>query len=287
MDFHRIDANRELDQLREFLSDSDPGDYLLDDIDEWVHRGRLWAGVEDEEWLAFGRLNDLGNREGWLSGFRVTAQRRGRGLGRELLGHILSDARSIGLTSLRAAIEVENTASSRLFARLGFRPALEVTLRCGRPEPAEKSPLRQAAPGGDIAGPVGWFPRSTGYVDLLPDVEGGRFGRWRPSLVGRWANEGKLYVSPGVAVAVQADWWRSPRTLWVNPLRGDIDSLVSEVGALAGALEHEEWQAFLPSTDEGRAEYDRLGLFRHPFWGDRVQIFERTEPPGESGRHST
>ena len=282
MEFHRIDGDRELDHLRKFLSDSDPDDYLLDDIAEWIHRGRLWAGAEDEGWLAFGRLHDLGEGEGWVSGFRVAAPRRGKGLGGQLLGHILSDARLIGLTSLRAAIEVENVASSRLFARFGFRPVLEVTLRCGRPQSTEGTALEKARPGTRLPGRVGWFPERTGYVDLLPEVEGGRFGRWRPSLVERWANEGKLYVAPGLAVAVQMDWWKSPRTLWVNPLLGAPAPLVSAVSSLAHELNHEEWQAFfLPSTDEARATYDRLGLSRHPFWGDRVQIFERNEPTGD------
>jgi GNAT superfamily N-acetyltransferase len=281
MQFDRIDPDRELDHLREFLSDSDPDDYLLDDLDEWIHHGRLWAGAERGDWLAFGRLDDLGGQEGWVSGFRVAAPRRGEGLGGQLLAHILSDARTIGLMSLRAAIEVQNIASSHLFARFGFRPVLEVTLRCGHPHTTGGTLLEKARPGSPLSGPVGWFPERTGYVDLLPDAEGGRFGRWRPSLVERWADEGKLYVAPGLAVAVQVDWWKSPRTLWVNPLLGALDPLVSAVSSLAHTLEHEEWQAFLPSTDEARAAYDRLGLFRHPFWGDRVQIFEWNGPAGD------
>ena len=280
MRFHRIDPTHELGRLREFLAASDPNDYLLEEVSEWIHRGRLWAGEVDGEWLTFGRLDDLGDGEGWVSAFRVAAPRRGEGLGRELLGHILSDARSIGLTSLRAAIEFENAASSRLFTRFGFGPVLEVTLRCGRPLSSERSLLRRADPGGHLTGPIGWFPSSSGYVDLLPGTDGGRFGRWRPSLAERWANEGKLYVAPGLAVAVQEDWWTTPRTLWVNPLQGEPAPLVSSVSSLTHALGHQEWQAFLPSSDDARAEYDRLGLFRHPFWGDRVRIFERNEPPG-------
>jgi len=277
MRFQRVDPDRDLDRLRRFLSDSDPDDYLLEEVAEWIHDGRLWVGVEASDWLAFGRLDDLGDREGWVSGFRVAAPRRGHGLGGQLLDHLLADAWSIGLTSLRAAIEVGNAASSRLFARFGFRPAMEVTLRCGRPQRAEATPLRKAAAATRLVGPVEWLPRLTGRADVLPGTEGGRFGRWRPALVERWAKEGKLYVAPGLAVAVQMDWWKSPRTLWVNPLQGEPATLVSAVAGLAHALEHEQWQAFLPSTEDARAQYDRLGLFRHPFWGDRVQIFERDE----------
>ena len=284
MKFHRVNAARELEPLRAFLSSSDPSDYLLEDLPDWIRNGRLWAGVEGGNWLAFGRLHDLGENEGWVSGFRVAAPRRGQGLGGQLLRQIVSDAQSIGLTSLRATIEVENVASSRLFARSGFRPIFEVTLRCGRAGSGSASVLRRAETAARWSGSVGWLPQSTGYVDLLPGEDGGRFGRWRRSLPERWANEGKLYLADGLAVAVQVDWWKSPRTLWVNPLQGDPTRLVDAVSALTEALGHEQWQAFLPSADEARREYDRLGLFPHPAWGDRVRVFEWCEPSPERVR---
>lgn len=284
MDFHRVDPTHELEALRHFLSASDPDDYLLTDAANWIRDGRLWAGLEGDRWLAFGRLHDLGEGEGWVSGFRVAAPRRGQGLGGQLLDRIVADARSIGLTSLRAAIEVENLASARLFVRSTFRPVLELTLRCGRAESGPAPKLHRVEAGTHWSGPVGWLPGTTGYVDVLPGEDGGRFGRWRPSLGDRWVKEGKLYAAPGVVVAVQVDWWSDPRTLWVNPLEGTPELLVHAVGALARTLGHEEWQAFLPSSDEARREYDRLGLFPHAAWGDRLRIFERNEPrPGEVG----
>jgi len=132
------------------------------------------------------------------------------------------------------------------------------------------------------SGPVGWLPRATGYVDVLPGEDGGRFGRWRRSLVERWTREGKLYVAEGVAVAVQVDWWTSPRTLWANPLQGEVGELVDAVSTLAASLGHEEWQAFLPSSEALRRDYARLGLVPHPAWGDRLRIFEWNDP--EAGR---
>ena len=284
MDFHRVDPRHELATLRDFLSAYDPNDYLLEDIAEWIHDGRLWAGSETGHWLAFGRLHDLGENEGWVSGFRVAARRRGQGLGGQLLGHIIADARSVGLTSLRASIEVENVASSRLFARSGFRPVLELTLRCGKARPGSGPVLPRWERGAVWPGPVGWLPQATGYVDVLPGEDGGRFGRWRRSLIERWTSEGKLYAAEGVAVAVQVDWWRSPRTLWVNPLQGDPGKLVDAVSALTASLGHEAWQAFLPSSEASRRDYQRLGLVPHPEWGDRVRIFERNDDrPARAG----
>jgi len=100
---------------------------------------------------------------------------------------------------------------------------------------------------------------------------------WRPALYDRWSRSEALYLGNGVSVAVQPDWWKRPRTLWVNPLQGETEALVRAVGALTHELGHEEWQAFFPSTDDLRAEFDRLGLLPHPAWGDRVQLYERVE----------
>lgn len=273
MEFHRIDPRHELERLREFLAYSDPDDYLLEEIEEWVQNGRLWVGAEGDAWVAFGRLHDLGEGEGWVSGVRIARDRRGQGLGGQLLERILSDARSAGLTEVRAVIENENIASARLFGRHGFRALTEMTLRRGFPTASEPV-LRPAKPGEAIPGPVGWLPERTDRVDLMSGSDGGRFGRWRPSLVERWAEEGKLYLGPGLAVAVQTDWWKEPRTLWANPLVGAPAALIPALGALTRSLEHAEWQAFLLPGDEPRAEYERLGTLRHPFWGDRVELFE-------------
>lgn len=276
MEFHRVDPSVELEALRHFLAESDPDDYLLEEIAEWIRDGRLWVGEEHGRWLAFGRLHDLGDGEGWVSGLRVLAGRRGEGLGRELVERILSDARSIGVNEVRAVIENENRASRRLFERLGFASVLEMTLRRGRAQASASPTLRRAEPNARLVGPVGWLPHLSGRVDLLPGVDGGRFGRWRPALVDRWAREGKLYLGAGLAAAVQEDWWREPRTLWVNPLQGDPTSLIPALGSLAHSLGHEEWQAFLPSGDVWRSAYDALGTLRHPDWGDRLQLYERS-----------
>ncbi|HYA70421.1 MAG TPA: GNAT family N-acetyltransferase [Thermoplasmata archaeon] len=274
LQFHRIDPSRELEPLRAFLEDSDPDDYLLEEISEWIHDGRLWVGKESGRWLAFGRLHDLGDGEGWVSGLRVHSGRRREGLGRQLVGQLLSDARSIGVTDLRAVIENENVASRRLFEGLGFSSATEMTLRRGLARSAPSLALRRLEAGGRLSGPVGWLPSLTGRVDLLPGADGGRFGRWRTSLVDRWVEERKLYVGPRIAAAVQEDWWKEPRTLWVNPLQGEPSSLFPALAALTRALDHEEWQAFLPSGEEWRRAYDLLGTVRHPYWGDRVQLYE-------------
>lgn len=282
MELHRLNPERELERLREFLSESDPRDYLLEDIEEWARDGRLWVGVEGGSWVAFGRIHDLGQGEGWVSGLRVALSRRGQGLGGQLLSDLLSDARSIGLTEVRAVIEDGNRVSRRLFARHGFRPIFEMTLRRAKAGTVEAEPLRRARTGDRPDGPIGWIPSLTGRVDLLPGSDGGRFGRWDPRLLDRWIKEGKLYVGPGLAASVQVDWLREPRTLWVNPLRGEPGTLLPAVASLAKTLGQEEWQGYLPSTEHLRRLYANLGLSPHAFWGDRIHLYEWTEAPSTS-----
>jgi RimJ/RimL family protein N-acetyltransferase len=282
MELHRLDPERELERLREFLSESDPHDYLLEDIEEWIRDGRLWGGLEGGSWVAFGRIHDLGHGEGWVSGLRVGLSRRGQGLGGQLLSGLLTDARSIGLTECRAVIEDGNLASRRLFARHGFRPIFEMTLRRARAGNIAAEPLRLARTGDRLDGPIGWIPSLTGRVDLLPGSEGGRFGRWDPHILDRWIKERKLYIGPRLAVAVQVDWLREPRTMWVNPLRGEPGSLLPAIASLAKTLGQEEWQAYLPSIEPLRQVYANLGLSPHAFWGDRIQLYERTEASSTS-----
>lgn len=278
MRLRRIDPAHDREPLRRFLAQSDPHDYLLEGLDDWVRDGRLWVGEVERYWVAFGRLHDLGRGEGWLSGLRVARPERRHGYGAGLLSGLMTDARALGLWELRAAIEDGNRASRRLFERHGFEPVAEMTLRRGAAVHAEVPPLRRLRPEERFEEGVGWIPAATGRSDVLPGSDGGRFGRWEPRLLERWAREGKLFAGHGVAVAVQVDWLDSPRTLWVNPLRGEPGTLIPAVGALASRLDQEEWQAFLPSGDPEREEYARLGLRPHPSWGDRVHLYERVEP---------
>ena len=282
MEIHRLDREHELERLREFLSETDPRDYLLEDIDEWTREGRLSVGVDEGSWVAFGRVHDLGHGEGWVSGLRVDRSRRRQGIGSWLLSGMLSDARSMGLTEFRAVIEDKNLASRRLFERHGFLPTFAMTLRGARAGTAGTGPLRLARTGDRLDGPIEWVPSLAGRVDLLPGEEGGRFGRWDPSIVDRWIQEGKLFLGPRLAVAIQVDWLREPRTMWVTPLRGEAGALLPAIGVLAKTLGQDAWQAFLPSTDHLRQVYADLGLRPHPFWGDCVHLYEQADATSAS-----
>ncbi len=274
-----LDPTRDLDRLRAFLRDADPEDYLLEGTEEWIAEGRSWVVEDRGAWIGFGRLHDLGESEGWLSGLRVAPARRREGVGRRLLDRLLEDAASIGISTHRAVIEDGNAASRGLFEGLGFRSKVVLTLRRGYARsPVRKEPAwRLAAPDERPHGAIGWLPAACGRVDLLPGSDAGRFGRWRDSLPARWASERKLYLSDDLAVAAQIDWWPRPRTLWVNPLVGEVGRLLPALGSLAGALGHAEWQAFLPADPAARVAYAAAGAVPNPHWGNRAHLYERAD----------
>lgn len=65
-------------------------------------------------------------------GFSLRRALWGRGLGRELAGALLTEARALGLSALRASVDIDNTASIRILERAGFR-----LLRRVREEPTD------------------------------------------------------------------------------------------------------------------------------------------------------
>ncbi len=279
MEAVRVDPEHDLARLRSFLAESDPHDYLLDGIEAWIRRGGLWVGRERNEWVAFCRLEDLGDGQAWVGGVRVRAAQRGQGLGRRFLAAVIAAAEFEGVREFRAVIEEENLASRRLFRRAGFAPVLELTLRVGATDLPGPSLLAPAPAGARFPGPAEWVAGASGRLDLLPGSEGGRFGRWDAAVVERWAREGKLFVGPGLAAGVTPRWHNDPPVMWAVPLRGEPASLLPALGSLGRELGQSAWQAFLPSTEPLRREYRRLGLRPHDEWGDRVHLYERAATP--------
>ncbi len=281
MEVGRVDPEHDLTPLRSFLSESDPHDYLLDGIEEWIRREGLWVGREAGERVAFCRLEDLGDGQAWVGGVRVRATLRGRGLGRRFLAAVIAAAESEGVREFRAVIEDENLASRRLFQRAAFEPLLALTLRVGDTDLPGPSLLARAPAVARFRGPLEWVTGASGRIDLLSGAEGGRFGRWNPAVVERWAREGKLFVGPGLAAGVVTHWQDDPPVMWAVPLQGEPTSLLPALASLGRELGQSSWQAFLPSTEPLRQEYRRLGLRPHALWGDRVHLYERAgaRPP--------
>lgn len=82
----------------------------------------FYSARRDEELVAVGALKDLGGGHGELKSMHVVAEERGQGVGRELLGHLITVALVRGFE--RLSIETGNVdefaPARRLYAAAGF-----------------------------------------------------------------------------------------------------------------------------------------------------------------------
>lgn len=85
---------------------------------------------------------------GWIGGFGLAPEQRGRGLGRELLAEIVASARRLGLRRLQLEVLAENAPAIALYARGGFRQTrvLRILEGDGPPDGAGGPTAREIAP---------------------------------------------------------------------------------------------------------------------------------------------
>jgi putative acetyltransferase len=93
----------------------DPADLARPEIAFFV--GRI-AGQP----VSMGAVLDLGGGDGELKSMHVLAEWRGRGLSRQMLDHLLAEARAIGLrrVSLETGVQPIFGAARALYSRAGF-----------------------------------------------------------------------------------------------------------------------------------------------------------------------
>ena len=84
----------------------------------------LYAGLEQGEVVCVGALKLLVPGHGELKSMHVRVDRRGRGIGRALVGHLLAEARRQGMSrvSLETGTMEAFAPARRLYTRLGFVP---------------------------------------------------------------------------------------------------------------------------------------------------------------------
>lgn len=91
---------------------------------------------------------------GWVCGFGVVPERRGRGLGREMMKALLEGARACGLRRLSLEVLAGNTAARRLYEGVGMKVSRDLLMleRAAPPRADEsaaalkKVDLQEAAP---------------------------------------------------------------------------------------------------------------------------------------------
>lgn len=83
----------------------------------------FWCGWSADQLLGCGALKALTTKEGEIKSMRTVAAHRGKGVGRLLLDHILSEARRRGYArvSLETGSQPEFEPARRMYAKAGFR----------------------------------------------------------------------------------------------------------------------------------------------------------------------
>ena len=104
---------------------------------------------------------------GWVGGFGVVPEERGRGRGRELMSALLERARACGLRRLSLEVLASNTAARALYERAGMRVARDLLI-LERPA----ATTQDAAADGTTAEEARAAPRSPndGPTSLLTDA---------------------------------------------------------------------------------------------------------------------
>lgn len=100
----------------------EPGDYLADVWEAWLHdaRGVLLVGVLAGRPVAVFHVRLLTDDEAWLEGLRVDPAYRRQGIGRVMTSRALGSARALGAQVARLFAELRNDAARALFERFSF-----------------------------------------------------------------------------------------------------------------------------------------------------------------------
>jgi phosphinothricin acetyltransferase len=118
--------------LVERIATADMQERTLEERTEWFRqfddRYPIWVGTSPEQGqrvLAYGVLYKYSPREGYRfaaeNGVYISRDARGKGYGRAMLEHVISEAKRIGFKYILAKIFAHNEASIRLHAALGFK----------------------------------------------------------------------------------------------------------------------------------------------------------------------
>lgn len=97
-------------------------DYLGYTFGNWVGDPEAYfaAMVLGDRVVGCGRLLPLDRRRGWLEGLRVNPDLHGRGLGRLMAHHVMSEARGRGFEELLFSTYFDNVHSIRISEKVGF-----------------------------------------------------------------------------------------------------------------------------------------------------------------------
>lgn len=83
----------------------------------------FWSVWEGDDLLGCGALKELGAKTGEVKSMRTAQAHRGRGVGRRMLGHLITEAKKRGYDSLylETGVMPEFAPARALYLKYGFR----------------------------------------------------------------------------------------------------------------------------------------------------------------------
>jgi len=126
-------------------------------------------------------------RAGWITGVGVTPEHRRHGVGRELIGRLIAQARDAGLHEILLEVITQNTPAWRLYAEAGFAPTRELLIWRRSSEsdalPIPEERLAQADARGLLAHFESWHSQPVTWQRAAPTLarmaEAGRLKGYR------------------------------------------------------------------------------------------------------------
>ncbi|GGP22350.1 N-acetyltransferase GCN5 [Thermocladium modestius] len=114
-------------EIKSFTADTFPwGDYLPNEIDEWIREGNAYVMEDNGRILAVASLLILFQGTAWFRGLRVRREERRRGIGRAITSNMIETAKKMGARRAMLMVAEWNDASRSLVTSMGFRPVMNL-----------------------------------------------------------------------------------------------------------------------------------------------------------------
>ena len=116
---HKIYPATEKDSLniKKFLRENNPEDYILDVIDHWLEKDKVFIALENDIVIGLSRLKYSLDGEAWLGGMRVDKNHRRRGIATKLTEKCIKEART---RKARLFTTENNILALNMVRKMGF-----------------------------------------------------------------------------------------------------------------------------------------------------------------------
>ena len=249
-------------------------DYVPDFLDAFLATGVVLVAASADRIVGTMVYHDVPDGSAWLHAARTHPSARRQGVATALMAECEGLARRRRRTSLRLWASVDNTASVSANRKYGFEERARFTrMRIAAGRAGVSPPMEPLRPGAEVWSALDASPilrKSRGY--LFHDFY---FLPLDRANAARLAREGALLGFRGNAVAVSEDYeevWG--KDLQIQPLFGDIPTILGACPSIAAARGADRVESFLPHDPEILGMARQAG-FAPMEWGQQAILFEK------------